>query len=227
MIPPPTFSPRSPLSAHVYIKHMKLLLSSSQLPVIQGEMPLLYHLDLQIHDEQSVIDTDAFRQLPRLRSAILNDISATCITLPWAQLTSLTLERVFLYKCVTVLKQTSNLVHCHLILATSFWDAEIPDITLPCLETFYLENWLEDDREISYLDHFIVPSLRTLELPEDFLGTDPIAALASLVSRSGCRLQEVCIYGPPSITEQQCRQAVPTVSKWSLSDRNGADSIRI
>ncbi|KAJ7320805.1 hypothetical protein DFH08DRAFT_819063 [Mycena albidolilacea] len=61
-------------------------------------------------------------------------------TLPWTQLTSLTLTRIYMHECLPVLAQTSNLVHCELELydfgGTS--PSEGFEVTLPSLESLTL-----------------------------------------------------------------------------------------
>jgi hypothetical protein len=74
---------------------------------------------------------------------------------------------------------------------------------------------------------FIFPALRRLQISEEFLGESPIDALASFMSKSGCRLETVCITGRTiSITKDSFLEAFPAISKLTLRDRyaDGVDA---
>ncbi|KAJ6602819.1 hypothetical protein DFH09DRAFT_1069182 [Mycena vulgaris] len=91
------------------------------------------------------------------------------------------------------------------------------DIRLPCLESLVLVQMEPDpgsEPESLYLNAFVVPSLRNLHVPEIFLGSDPTASLASLISRSECKLQEVRITGERSVAQWVYRVALPSVPNY-------------
>ncbi|KAJ7897407.1 hypothetical protein B0H13DRAFT_1623508 [Mycena leptocephala] len=93
-------------------EHLELdNLSEFDLPIINGAMPLLRHLDLS-PSNPSAVATELVA--PLLRTVVLNVEAASSVILPWAQLTSLTLVRVCLWDFVPILQQTSNLVRCEL-----------------------------------------------------------------------------------------------------------------
>ncbi|KAJ7859516.1 hypothetical protein B0H14DRAFT_3446642 [Mycena olivaceomarginata] len=75
--------------------------------IIKGPLPLRRSLDLYLVDDDdgsALIPTHiVIREAPLLRTVVLNDIAAEPLTLPWAQLTSLTLRPVFLRECVSIL----------------------------------------------------------------------------------------------------------------------------
>ncbi|KAF8207692.1 hypothetical protein K438DRAFT_1755126 [Mycena galopus ATCC 62051] len=171
---------------------LKLEVSPYQLRELEGSnMPLLSHLDLRLHEDSEVaVDAIAFRDLPLLRSVTLNDIAASWVILPWDQLTSLVLNSVYLHECVPILQQTSNLAHCELHIFASDADT-IHVIDLPCLQSLVLIHPGRRRDSGRYLESFIVPALRSLQIPEIFLGDDPIHFLTEFVSRSGSKLQEV------------------------------------
>ncbi|KAJ7354557.1 hypothetical protein DFH08DRAFT_47109 [Mycena albidolilacea] len=107
----------------------------SSYPCIGGPMPLLQHLDSDL-----AIGTGwpefSFVEAPLLRTAILNNYAATHIILPWAQLTSLTLNTVYLQECVPILQQAANLTRCELeLLDPNFYGTSVGDVTLPFLES--------------------------------------------------------------------------------------------
>jgi hypothetical protein len=176
-------------------------------------MPLLRHLDLAL----DVPCVWTFPDMPLLRTAVLDDVAAASVVLPWAQLTSLTLRYVYPEECAPILQRSSNLVHCDLEVWNSD-DESRRDITLPYLEWLSLRS-PNDGPVTGFLNTLIVPTLHSLEIPERFLGTDPIDSLKSFVSKSGCKLQEVWITGKRNVPEHSFRQAFPLVQRFSFGRR--------
>ncbi|KAJ7909672.1 hypothetical protein B0H13DRAFT_2330127 [Mycena leptocephala] len=154
------------------LEHLKLSSWRSYLPILDGPMPLLRYLDLRLFDSSEAISC---REMPLLRTVVLNDDAAFSVILPWAQLTSLTLLCVYPEECVPILLQTSSLVHCKLELFDSTNDQPTPDITLPCLESLTLFN--PDRGSVDFLETLIVPALCSLQIPEDFLYGNPRESL--------------------------------------------------
>ncbi|KAJ7871876.1 hypothetical protein B0H14DRAFT_202570 [Mycena olivaceomarginata] len=186
-------------------------------PATEGSMPLLHHLHLEL--DAATINPVAFRELPLLRSAVLNDIAASLIVLPWRQLTSLALRRNFLPECAPVLKQTPNLVHCTLHLFFTYLPYDHSDIILPCLESLVLNNPAPYAPVSQYLTPFVTPALCRLRVPERFIGSDPICSPTSLMSRSGCKLSDLdmCITGERSLGRSLYQNAFPLVRRLSFS----------
>jgi hypothetical protein len=153
-----------------------------------------------------------------LRTVILNDHSAAVVELPWPQLTSLTLGHVFPHQCVPILQQTPDLVHCDLCLFPVFDETDdLPDITLPRLESLTLKEQHKNATGIvGFLDSFIVSALRSLQITEELLGMNPISALTSFISKSGCELQEVHIIGERSTGQNAYRTAFPSIQRFSF-----------
>ncbi|KAF7343914.1 F-box domain-containing protein [Mycena venus] len=197
-------------------EHLNLHILSPSPSMIDGPMPLLRHLDLST----AKMDEDVtFHEVPLLRTVILTGCYTSRITLPWVQLTSLTLNSVVPDQCVPILQQTASLVHCHLYLWV-FDDSEVfdpPNITLPCLESLSFNP--NCDSVTEFLECFIVPALLTLEIPESFLGSAPIQSLESFISKSGCSLQDVCITGARRVHEDSYRTAFPSIPNFSFPGR--------
>ncbi|KAJ7788734.1 hypothetical protein B0H13DRAFT_2523618 [Mycena leptocephala] len=122
--------------------HLKLSLQSPHLPLLEGPMPLLRHLDLNL----SFATVFAFRDAP------LRGPSALSVTLPWVQLTSLTFYYRFPVDCGQILQQTVNLVHGE--LAPGFLDALI----VPALRSLNLPEPVLGSTPIDSLNSFITQS---------------------------------------------------------------------
>jgi hypothetical protein len=114
---------------------------------------------------------------------------------------------------IPILKQTPNLVHCELGL---FYEnsGPLPELTLLGLESLALTQ-LGITSVPVYLHAIITPALRFFEVPESFLGSNQIDALASSISKSGCELHEVHITGDWSIGLGAFRVAFPSIPIFS------------
>ncbi|KAJ7866321.1 hypothetical protein B0H13DRAFT_2281454 [Mycena leptocephala] len=197
-------------------EHLELYLPPSHLPnIINGPMPLLRHLDLALNIYPGT-DILAFREVPLLRTAVLNGAAASSIILPWAQLTSLTLTNVYPRACAPILQQTSNLVRCELQVYSGNAQPG-PDIALPYLESLVIFD--QEGPVTGFLETFIVPALRRLEIPNRFLGRSPITSLTEFISKSGCKLEEVHITGTRSLPKRSYHMAFPSIHKFSFDDK--------
>ncbi|KAJ7908967.1 hypothetical protein B0H13DRAFT_2494530 [Mycena leptocephala] len=193
------------------LERLTLYLSPSYLPTIEGPMPLLRQLDVVVDYTASVVVT--FRELPLLRTVILNGPATLCVILPWAQLTCLMLVNVSPEHCTSTLQQTPNLVQCDLGVCFEPGSHHPgPDISLPRLESFQLLLAdPPDSLETRYLDTFISPALVDLKIAGRLLGSNPIDSLTSFISKSGCKLQEVHIIGDTSVAEDSYLEAFPGI----------------
>ncbi|KAF7367528.1 F-box domain-containing protein [Mycena sanguinolenta] len=169
--------------------------SISQLRAIEGPLPLLHRLVLLLEEPDDPLTKVSFLEAPLLRTVLLEGICVDDITLPWTQLTSLALYAIPPRRCAPVLRQTLNLVHCELLFVGDLADTDALDATLPSLQSLALTHVREDYPMTGFLQTLIVPALCSLRVPEPSLGPDPTNTLQSFVSRSGCKLQELCVMG--------------------------------
>ncbi|KAJ7604215.1 hypothetical protein FB45DRAFT_1070678 [Roridomyces roridus] len=137
----------------------------------------------------------AHADFPRLRTLSLDCLDDLAYWFPWTQLTSLTLTNPSSATYFSTLQGAVNLVHLKTIDCYQEPHAQLTDVTLPRLETFIMV-----DTEFGYFEQglgvFILPSLRTLQVPAAFLGNNPLDTFASFVAKSGCtQLQKVLITG--------------------------------
>ncbi|KAF7376762.1 F-box domain-containing protein [Mycena sanguinolenta] len=170
-------------------------------------MPLLRSLELKLQFSHDVF---TFPDAPQLCTVFLTGLVACSkVNLPWTQLTCLTLRYVGIHQCVSILRQTTNLVRCtlHLHSPSDFPESEL---TLSFLKFLALEATtpLPADGLLSF---FVVPSLQRLELQEIFLGAEPIPALEPFIAKPEYRLEEVCIIGSTATRAEQYRLAFPSI----------------
>ncbi|KAK7036100.1 F-box domain-containing protein [Favolaschia claudopus] len=210
------------------LERLKLILDDFRsVPHISLPMATLRTLELgtlRENDERPAAFASC--DMPRLREVVLNCPSSLNVDLPWAQLTSLSLGCIEPDLSFPILQKTLNLVSCVLNFGSDEYEQyTITDyhIKLPCLTSLIVRR---DDREMvtGILTAFVVPHLRRLEIPEPFLGSDPIASLKGFVSESSCNcaLKELVITnrkvwptGCCPVTEEDYRAACPSVVDFS------------
>ncbi|KAF7294130.1 F-box domain-containing protein [Mycena chlorophos] len=195
-------------------------------PAISGPAPELRQLTL-ISAKTTDYPPITFGPLPRLRSLCLWNVPYTLDTFAWHELTSLSLLNYNFEQILPVLGSATQLVRCRLHIS---YDGQASQeyhtgrIELPRLETFLLYRishgaaaWGSDR-----LAPFVLPSLRRLEISENFLGdeTSPDCEwLRSMISRSRCALERLRVlreFLAPEVDDlpeqvQACRAAFPDV----------------
>ncbi|KAJ6457483.1 hypothetical protein C8R47DRAFT_170477 [Mycena vitilis] len=192
-------------------RYLEIRLEGKHLPMLDGAMPFLRHLDLTT-DLSPLLGPITVHGVPLLRIATLNRFD---IILPWTQLTSLTLLSVCPSDFGPILLQTMNLVHCELDM--NFGDSNDlefrRDITLHCLDSLVIEDFRGTTR--TFILIFIVPSLRSLSVSECIL-RDAETRFA-FGSRSGSRLEELHITDAEWIPEASYRHVFPSLRKFSMT----------
>ncbi|KAJ7780478.1 hypothetical protein B0H14DRAFT_2960886, partial [Mycena olivaceomarginata] len=121
-------------------------LSADPFAAIEGPMPLVRYLVWNF-------------PLPSLLQFVLDGVAASNVTLPWVQLTSLTLRMAKPSLCFPILQKTAKLVNCilHLWLQDEVVD-HLPahNIALPCLESLILSNRYDDG--VNMISHSLLPA---------------------------------------------------------------------
>ncbi|KAF8185905.1 hypothetical protein K438DRAFT_1836483 [Mycena galopus ATCC 62051] len=207
-----------------YLKLRLFQCSEHSLLRIQGSMPMLRHLELQISGG-TVFKLHGLA-MPQLRTVVLN--AASSVILPWAQLTSLVFCWAQPNDCLRILQQTPSLVHCtmHVTATSRIIDPALNDITLPSLESFVLvpKGFFRIEPLTNLLAILTVPALLRLEIWEEWLGPKPMDSLASFVLTSGCtKLREVHIAGTRRfgvVSDDDYRAAFPSIASFSFEYRN-------
>ncbi|KAJ7655841.1 hypothetical protein DFH06DRAFT_1201010 [Mycena polygramma] len=204
------------LKAHILYPHF---------PPNDCPMPLLRQLELTFKsDADRDSEIISFGVMPLLRTVILTDPAPSgMVRLPWAQLTSLTLNEVLPDECFLVLQQTTNIVCCELKVFFYGTRRSNRDIALPRLKSLVLDH--RRKAEPVFLSCFIVPALRKLQISEQFLLPDPIHSLASFITKTGCKLQELHITGTVAeLAKGPYREAFPSMKKLSFDEESSGDS---
>ncbi|KAJ6590969.1 hypothetical protein DFH09DRAFT_1138209 [Mycena vulgaris] len=202
-------------------EHLQLYMPEHCIPFIQGPLPLLRCFQILTFKDGGESDdpylTSAFHTAPLLsRVHILVYGVFYSPLLPWSQVTVLSVDWIIPGHWMNILSRAHNLV-CGWFHLSGFDDAEQPlssHQTLPYLETLILSdvNYFGDPGW-NPLNTLTLPALRRLEVAETLLHPDPIATLVSLVSRSACDLQELCVVRP-TLPDGTFREALPSVASF-------------
>ncbi|KAJ7667020.1 hypothetical protein B0H17DRAFT_1336225 [Mycena rosella] len=198
-------------------EHLRLHIDFYQLLPLEGPMPLVRDLEIRVPRVTIPPFPISYRQLPQLRSATLWDFDYPSGFLPWSQLTSLTLVCKSTSQCTAVLAETLQLVHCTLVIYTD--SGPQLDTKLAHWESLVLIKFVSDsDRPTAYLDTFILPALRRLQIPDEFRSPGPVTALGSFISKSECKLQNVHITGKRTASKSSYRMVFPSIRKVSFDE---------
>ncbi|KAJ7186628.1 hypothetical protein C8R46DRAFT_1273365 [Mycena filopes] len=198
-------------------EYLEVNLTSYELTAIEGPLPFLRQLNLTVEEDSDDADVDpvALLDVPLLRNVTLDDNTIRRIRLPWAQITSLTLNRVYREDCAPLLAQTRNLVHCRLLLFNDPNPGPTLHVSLPHLQTLVMTQEGANP-VLEYLDTFVAPALLTLQVPESFLGPEPIEYLRLFICTSDCKLRDVVITGGKIESIDSYRSAFPSIDRFSL-----------
>ncbi|KAK7059801.1 F-box domain-containing protein [Favolaschia claudopus] len=204
-------------------EHLTLRLETTQaLSSIQGSFPLLKSLDLQFGSTVSDDEVVTLQDLPLLSTVVLDDFGIPHISLPWSQLTSITLMWIYSEDCMSILRQTTHLVRCTLHLWIQHGpENNVVDLVLPHLETLDVEA--DDTLHANFFQCLVAPALHHLRLPEHLLQPNIIESLNSFISRSGCHLDELKIT-TGSVSRNAYRNAFPAITDIWVDIDSDSDS---
>ncbi|KAJ6588226.1 hypothetical protein B0H19DRAFT_1366890 [Mycena capillaripes] len=143
--------------------------------------------------------TSTFLAAPLLRKVIIllgfRDVYRSIF--PWSQLTVVSVGYITPDQCAHLSNELVNVIYYHFLIDDSdYGELSLRAITMPRLETLLLgtfSSWMPK----RLLDKLTLPALRQLQVPQSPREPeeDAIATIVSLVSRSGCNLQELAIPG--------------------------------
>ncbi|KAJ6456444.1 hypothetical protein C8R45DRAFT_578418 [Mycena sanguinolenta] len=184
-------------------------------------MPKLRSLNFFTPSSTQLFAGVNFLDAPQLRALRMSTWSTTAsrVTLPWAQLARLTLVDIDVMYCASILRDTPNLVTCRLRPRSFFPSLPATEglIKLPSLKSLTLAPSSKQCHTPQVLELLLAlraPSLLKLKLQAIYLCSEPIQALGSFISKSGCQLQEVHITVPKkdALTAQESyRRAFPSI----------------
>ncbi|KAF8194793.1 hypothetical protein K438DRAFT_808811 [Mycena galopus ATCC 62051] len=187
-------------------------------PFLCDPMPLLRRLEVLFSADRNLV---TLGNAPLLRSASVTCYTVFPIILPWTQLTSLMLRGYF-WEFTPILRHTVHLVHCELTLFRDgpYYGPGL-DIQIQSLQSFRL---MVDDTEETggyasqpeFLTTFVLPTLHTLQIPDEFLKADFIDTLISFISKSRCALQRLYVTGKRTTTRAAYRRALPSIPEVSF-----------
>ncbi|KAF7376725.1 F-box domain-containing protein [Mycena sanguinolenta] len=147
-------------------EHLRIYIPRDSHPKI-GRMPLLRSLDLEFEGRDRAVKYDA----PKLRTVVLWS-GVQNVTLPWARITCLTMNKVGLDQCASILRHTTHLIQYILLPARYLQPHGLLNfpgshLTLPCLQSLTSESLTLGTRSRqldSFLSALVVPAFRRLDL---------------------------------------------------------------
>ncbi|KAJ7073922.1 hypothetical protein C8F01DRAFT_1242213 [Mycena amicta] len=178
---------------------LELRLGLSQISHISGSVPNLVRLLLISWDAVSASHILSFEDAPRLQSVSLWDVGHNLSSLPWRQLTSLSLFDINMAECWPCLEESTHLLQSKLVFSGPNEVVQI-HLNLPRLERLVLLDDSEDEDEAlpsDLLALFTLPALHRLEISDTFPGVE-VDQVRALIARSnvllGTRLAEAFPY---------------------------------
>ncbi|KAG6818503.1 hypothetical protein H0H93_004451 [Arthromyces matolae] len=196
---------------HMQLVSLRMALTPQFLLMPHDSFPQLQTLDLTIIWAGLFTDTKmistytaascflGMRNLHTLRLCFKDDVDAVPDTIPWSQITSLTLvsddiesgaDALGVDNVLSILKQSFSLRKCHLHLAMDNV-THSSMVTLPNLRELEVQHHTYGgEYEGSLLDLLITPALGSLSLETtaDYRDSFEIPDFRSLILRSGCHL---------------------------------------
>jgi hypothetical protein len=207
-----------------------LTLPFRDLPLIQGEMPLLRVLALSVLGiESSTGPVQVFDRAPKLENVLMIDaFSPSLIVLPWTQISGIWVRAEIMDELIEILPLIVNIVNLFVEFRSEEQEImeDIPDIPpLLHLQTLrlygaHLSNSLAFAQ---LLEKLILPALNNLHVSTPSL---PPRAIKQFLSRSGCHLPSLHIEIQGSLfSEAYHRRVLPAVGTFVHEDSPDADPL--
>ncbi|KAF7311287.1 hypothetical protein MKEN_01030300 [Mycena kentingensis (nom. inval.)] len=207
-------------------EYLTLGITPQEISLLCGPAPLLRRVHITVEEDTlwdgfiraSAVEPITLTPAGQLTSVRFYDVDCTLSSLPWTQLTTLTLQHRTFAQCLPLLEAcAASLLRCRLALCDEDPYA-LRIVRLPHLHTLVLEADVSYDTEVQphnalpYLTFLDVPGLRRLQIAGVFLSPMPSAAeyLDGFVGATGCRLEELCVQGPAISSVEELRVALAT-----------------
>ncbi|KAJ7641134.1 hypothetical protein FB45DRAFT_899510 [Roridomyces roridus] len=226
-----TYMDNHPVLEEILLRHNRWEHVNVLPSLFKGPMTMLRTLSMDLQDGNILSPAVTPADFPRLQTVSLTWFRKHVDWLPWAQLTSLTLEYMDSLTFIPILRDAIHLIdlafiECDLLPS---WNAESPaDIPLTQLTSLVM---LTSDVQI--LEVISAPALQRLRISAEDLGDKPVGTLGPLISRSGFKLQKLLITGDrrgwPQVSKRVFRSAFPTIpeiafnSKFRMNARQEGD----
>ncbi|KAJ6478607.1 hypothetical protein C8R47DRAFT_638860 [Mycena vitilis] len=183
-----------------------------------GLLPRLRSLKLGPDRLREDISIPTFLAAPLLQKVSIYTYRATHLSIfPWSQLTVLSVYWVTLDYCADILSELVNIIYCQLRINSTVGFNPSRSVTLTHLKTFILiqqiPNLPSQLPRHSVFDTLTLPALRRLHSSESLVSA---ATLQSLVTRSGCDLEELCIPNAAAASHFLYRTALPSVTTFAF-----------
>ncbi|KAJ7136872.1 hypothetical protein C8R44DRAFT_363556 [Mycena epipterygia] len=183
---------------------------------IHGSFSSLTRISLQIRgwsDGDALTEIPAFLNAPRLQEVALTNVALFDwqISLPWTQLTALSLWHQTVDECLEILTHTPNLE----VLTFSYGSSMDPVTSAPCVLRHLHTISIGCDESHELLDYLILPSLDRA----NFFSDECAERVKPLITRSGCspRTLELDIYDPDFLFIHLYMLSLPSVRHLQMS----------
>ncbi|KAK7051892.1 F-box domain-containing protein [Favolaschia claudopus] len=211
--------PESTLSALIPYsgrwEHLDLKFGSRDRDItLENKFPMLRSLKLWAYP--LVFSRFTIRDSPVLRHAVINSFSASKLTIPWAQLTTLIVRDALWSEWLPVFRHMVLLQNLNCVLQSDYDITTPASIRLPRLQCLDIDTVTASAGDIFLA--FVLPALRRLWLPERFLhhrAVVPLGAVESLrsfISQSNCDIESLHV-AHASVSEATYRREFPSIAE--------------
>ncbi|KAK7001867.1 F-box domain-containing protein [Favolaschia claudopus] len=171
--------------------------TSYPVDTIGGRLPLLRRLKIWWTPETEIDESEmtpiaTFSEAPELRKVEISYLPLRWISLPFAQLTHLTLFGQNIAESIEALHQSPNLEDISLDLQGPLGETQLIPVTLNHVRELRLPNDFEWTR--SYLPYLTLHGLRSLEIMSEYSREDDVEVFRAFLQRSQCTLDSLSLH---------------------------------